>query len=121
MASITRRHEAPGEPSKEPIKGKPLGSRALNRRAGQRGKRHAPPQSPSSTVAESYRLGALANGTLAQRLEFFGQLGRTESLSKGLARLSPRMSRRLRRRSVAHLKDRQIREEFKRGQARLGG
>jgi hypothetical protein len=68
----------------------------------QRGMRHAPPQSPSSLVAEQLRLEALAPAGTALR-ERFGQLGRTENLSRPVHRLSPRMGRRLRRRSVAVL------------------
>jgi hypothetical protein len=48
------------------------------------------------------RVQALAPGGEALRKRF-GQLGRTETLSRPAHRLSPRMGRRLRRRSVAIL------------------
>src|SRR4051812_28078289 len=76
-----------------------LSSRGMNRRLGQRGKRFAPAASPSTAVAESYRLGALT-GTPAQRLGFFGQAGRLEMLKKGLPRLSPPVARGARARAV---------------------
>jgi hypothetical protein len=95
-----------------------LSSRGMNRRLGQRGKRFAPAASPSTAVAESYRLGALT-GTPAQRLGFFGQAGRLETLKKGLPRMSSRMARRLRRRSVEHLKTLRIAQEFAAGQKNL--
>jgi hypothetical protein len=82
--------------------GKQLAGRALNRKFGQRGKRFAPPQSPSSLVAEQMRLQALTPGG-AELRQRFGQLGRPENLKRPAHRLSPRMSRRLRRRSVVIL------------------
>jgi hypothetical protein len=96
-----------------------LSNRGINRRSGQRGKRFAPAASPSTMVAESYRLGALS-GTPAQRLDFFGQAGRLETLKKGLALMSPRMTRRLRRRSVEHMKMLAIAQEFAKGEERTG-
>jgi hypothetical protein len=93
-------------------------SRSDNRRMGQRGKRFAPAQAPSSQVAASYMLGGLG-GTPSQRLGFFGQMGRKETLRKGLARLSTRMARRARRRSVEHMKFLTIAAEFERGRQRL--
>lgn len=112
-------HVHGGTPKKQ-YKGEPPTdfSRKTNRKAGQRGKRFAPAASPSTSVAESYRLGGLT-GTPAQRLGFFGQAGRLETLKKGLARLSPRMTRRLRRRSVEHLKMLRIAQEFAAGQDKL--
>jgi hypothetical protein len=98
---------------------KPLSDRERARATGQRGKRFAPAQSPSTAVAGSYMLGGLG-GTPKQRLDFFGQMGRKETLRKGLARLSPAMSRRARRRSVEHMKMLAVAEEFARGEERTG-
>jgi len=93
-------------------------NRQHNRQAGVRKARFAAPQSPSTVVAASYLLGALG-GTRPQRLGFFGQLGRKETLRRGLAHLSPAMTRRARRRSVEHMKMLAIAQEFETGQRNL--
>lgn len=109
-----------GRPNGPKYKGEPptMFNRRNNRRAGLRKARFAPAASPSTAVAESYRLGALT-GTPKQRLGFFGQTGRLETLKKGLARMSPAMSNRLRKRSVDHLKALRIAQEFARGEENL--
>jgi hypothetical protein len=114
-AILAAKRNAEGQPMGS---GKPLGNRERNRAFGQRGKRFAPAASPSTAVAESYRIGALT-GTPKQRLGLFGQAGRLETLKKGLARMSPAMSNRLRKRSVEHLKALRTAQEFARGAENL--
>jgi hypothetical protein len=105
-----------GRPNGPKYKGEPPTefNRRNNREAGLRKKRFDPAASPSTAVAESYRIGALT-GTPKQRLGLFGQAGRLETLRKGLARMSPAMSNRLRKRSVEHLKALRTAQEFARG------
>lgn len=113
--AILGKRNAEGSPIN---RGKQKGSREFARAMGVRGKRFAPPQSPSTQTARSYMLGGL-DGTPEQRLDFFGQMGRKETLRKGLARLSPRMARRARRRSVEHMKMLALAQEFQTGQRNL--
>ena len=117
---VTMGRDQKGRATGPKYKGEPatMWNRAGNRRTGLRKARFAPAASPSTAVAESYRLGALS-GSPEQRLGFFGQAGRLENLKKSLARMSPRMSNRLRKRSVHHMKTLALAAEFERGRQNL--